>query len=793
MHETSQVNAVGNPIRSLVSLLRISDVIDHGLPEAAAKRYRRRQIRGIIDQMRIMLLGNTIFAPALSFQAWNAGINELVIAWTAVMLIFSWWLFLSWMKIYETDGAASDLTRFIRQTFVNSSLWFLGMALFYPVVEGDQKALVATIMAGSLAIGTVGFSRSPEVGLTYLWVQVVGNTTVAFTCGVRMGSSEDILLAFLLLIAGASLFNAVLERGRSSLAAFKAHEQLSEKSEVIELLLKDYEEQATEWLWQTDASGRILSAPSQILKLLDASATDLDDLDLTEIVSQKSSPDSSEDVSRLKKAFGQPTEFYDVKFDVFDKDRGGLRWILIKGRPQFETGEFKGFRGIFADATAEVNAERRVQFLASFDSLTELYNRNTVQRNLSELEAGDTAHTAFLIDLDGFKQVNDSYGHTIGDALLAAVANRLRTFQGRDTWVARLGGDEFFVLNSAVGPDDDIAWLGDQIIETLSRPFQVGNFEIQLSASIGVARFPSDTQIGLDLLSLTDLALYEAKSKGRNRIERFDLGMQQRFGQRNLLIERLKHAVGRGDIVPHYQSQHRLWDGQLIGFEALARWHHEELGWVAPDTFIPLAEQTGLIVDLGEQLMRQACRDACQWASSSDQDAVAVSVNISPIQFARTDVPGQIAAILTETGLAPHLLEIEITESVLISDRAQITDALRCISGMGVSIALDDFGAGYSSLGYLRELPLDRLKIDRSFMIGPKDLSTDPVLQMIIQLGHTLGMSVTAEGVEKEQQVEMLRHIGCDIGQGYFYSHPVPMTDLQRQSCAVTASPSARR
>lgn len=764
------------PLSLFVSFFRFGDVIEHGLPESVAMRYRRDQIRGIIDQMRVMLLGNTIFAPALSLQAWNAGINEVVIAWTGVMLVFSWWLFFAWKKIYETDGSARDLNRFMRQTFVNSSIWFLGMALFYPVVEGDQKALVATIMAGTLAIGTVGFSRSPEVGLTYLGVQVIGNTTVAFVCGVRMGSPEDILLAFLLLVAGVSLFNAVLERGRSSLAAFKAREQLSEKSEVIELLLKDYEEQSAEWLWQTDASGRIFRAPAQILRLLESVETDLDSFDLPEIIIQKSVTGSNEDVGRLTNAFEQRTEFHNVKLEILDKDRCDSRWILIKGRPQYEMGEFRGFRGIFADVTAEVTAERRVQFLASFDSLTELYNRNTVQKNLSDLKAGKTACTAFLIDLDGFKQVNDSYGHSIGDALLVTVGDRLRAFQGLNTWVARLGGDEFFVLRDDIVPDDDCgAWFGGQIIETLSQPFKVENYEIHLSASIGVARFPSDTPIGLDLLSLTDLALYEAKNKGKKRVECFNQGMQQRFSQRNILIERLKYAVAHGDISLHYQSQHRLWDRQLIGYEALARWRDDELGWVAPDVFIPLAEQTGLIVDLGEQLMRQACQDASQWASLTDQDAVAVSVNISPVQFARTNVPRLIANVLADTGLAPHMLEIEVTESVLISDQVQITESLRCISGMGVSIALDDFGTGYSSLGYLRELPLDRLKIDRSFTNGSKDLLRDPVLKMVVQLGHILGLSVTAEGIETEQQLNTLTEIGCDIGQGFFFSRPLPI------------------
>lgn len=758
---------------------RLKELSGSDMPVQAAKRYRRGQIRGTIEQMRLLLAGNTVFAPALSMQAWNTGANGVVIAWTVVMLVFSWGLFLSWRKTYQTDGAARDMRLFKLQTVANSSLWCLGMVLFYPLVEGDAKTIITTIMAGSLAIGTVGFSRAPEVAFIYLGILTVTNTAVALVTGIMTGASVDYLVAFLSLVAGISLFNAVVERGFAALKGFKDHEQISEKSEVIELLLKDYEEQTTQWLWQTDAQGQTVSAPAQILELLDRTACDFANLPLIELIAKAASPDSSDGVEKMTTAFEQWMEFYDVELSIETQSSNGPRWILMKGRPQFDMGEFKGFRGIFADATVSVNADRRIKFLANFDSLTKLYNRNSVQKRLSELNPDTDICTAILIDLDGFKQVNDSYGHAVGDQLLKVVADRLRKIEDDNSWSARLGGDEFLMLSETPKARSHAAlsWLADEINEALSRPFQVGSFNIQLSASIGLARYPEDTHKGTDLLLLSDLALYEAKARGRNRAEFYDQDMRNRLGRRTSMMERLKIAVRSGTIMPHYQSQHRLSDGRLIGFEALARWFDEELGRVGPDQFIPIAEQTGLIVELGEQLLRQACKDAFEWASEMGDDAPVVSVNISPIQFARMDMAALVAQVLKETRLPPHLLEIEVTEGVLISDKERITAALAEISELGVSIALDDFGTGYSSLSYLRELPLNRLKIDRSFVMALDDGDASPVLDMIIQLGHSLGLSVIAEGVEGEGHIGQLASMGCDDGQGYFYSRPMPVEE----------------
>jgi len=568
------VPSVFKLVRELVGKLGLSELSAEQFPEDVAKRLRRSQLRGTVEQMRVMLLGNTLFAPFLSLQAWNLGANLLVIVWTAVIILFSWWLFFDWRKAYNTDGSAADMRRFVKQTFVNSFLWMTGMALFYPMVSGDQKAVITTVIAGAIALGTTGFSRAPPAAFTYLAVQATGNSLVALYCGLTTGASVDYLISFLTMVAGLSLFSATIERGKSSILAFKDQEKLSEKAEVVELLLRDYERQATEWLWQTDQYGQIVRAPKQVLQLIGVHPEHVKKTRLASAVDAICTNESGPDVDRLRTAFSDQTEFHNVRLSILDPESGHLRWILMKGMPQFDRGEFRGFRGIFADATATVDADRRLQFLATYDSLTNLLNRNTLQTRLSELRPDSQFGVAFAVDLDGFKQINDSYGHQIGDLLLREVATRLQWLPDDNLCIARIGGDEFFVLLTADHPIDQShsTQIAADVCSSLSMPFQIEDFNLQISSSVGIARFPEDSRTGVDLLAQSDMALYEAKGIGGDRYAFFDKDMQDQHNNRVAVIERLKLAIQKGDIEPFYQSQHALKDGQLTGLEALARW-----------------------------------------------------------------------------------------------------------------------------------------------------------------------------------------------------------------------------
>lgn len=759
-------------------------------PEHLASRYRRVQLRSTIDQNRTFALFDTLFAPTMAYQAWDRGINIIVISWLVFALVHSWWAHFSWGQIYKSEGSASDLRRFELETFTSASVWALGIVFFYPIVDGEQRVAIAAIAVGALTLGAIGFARTASAAMGFLFVMTAGCTMVAIGSAIARGSYYDLLLGFLCVAAGLSVLVVVIERGKSDIEAFRDHEKLAEKSEVIDLLLKDYEAQATEWLWQTDGMGCFISVPEQVLSLLTHDQADLSARFMGDYVAARATPDSVDQVQRLRRCLRSQQEFHDITIGFYDHTKDCVRWILMRGRPQFAGGTFRGFRGIFADATVSVEAERQVQYLASYDTLTGLPNRNSMSRRLSELASKSHRVAALAIDLDGFKQINDSYGHHVGDCLLKGSSERLSDALPPGSFLARFGGDEFFALIPEREQSSHImlAHLADQLLESLSRPFTVENFEVQLTASIGLAFFPEDSSTGEDLMVRADLALYEAKNKGRNRFEFFTAHMQASLNHRIAITERLKRAVAVGIIQPHYQSQHALSDGRLIGFEALARWIDEDLGFIGPDVFIPIAEQTGLIVELGEQLMRSACLDALNWVDMLGDAAPVVSVNISPVQFARTDITGMVTRVLAETGLPAHLLEIEVTEGVLISNKARIAAALRELSEQGVSIALDDFGTGYSSLSYLRELPLDRLKIDRSFVMDLDPIKPNPIVSTVIQLGHNLGLSVIAEGIEDQSHIETLRSLGCDDGQGYFYNRPAPKADVDAYVASL-ASP----
>lgn len=759
----------------LARLLKLDELSFDDFSTETANRLRRNQMRGAIEQMRVFVVGNTVFAPVLSFQAWNTGINAVVVTWTAIMLCFSWWLFFRWQTTYTTDGSTADMQRFVNETKVNASLWCLGMVLFYPVVTGDGKTILTTVMAGSLALGTVGFSQTPRAAFWYLGIQTVTLTTVPLVFGMISGGPYDFVIGVLALFAGLAVLNAVVELARGQMRGFINHEAVIQKSEVIDLLLKDYETQSSDWVWQTGSEGQVLRFPNQVLELISGTDERADDATLYDILASNMDPMGDGDLAKVAQAFEEENEFHNVTLPFFSTSKGQLRWIMMRGRPQFNNDEFLGFRGIFADATTTVEAQKQVEFLAKHDPLTGTSNRNLVQSRLQQLAPETDSIMAYLIDLDGFKLVNDSYGHTVGDDLLSCVARRLTEIADPDDVIARLGGDEFLILtqrsSKREGLQEDA--LSDRLLSALSTPFRVGQYDIALSASIGTANFPQDTTDGPHLLNLADLALYAAKRSGRNRCVAFVPHMQDGLQKRMMVTERLRNAVQNNEIIPYYQAQYCTQTEQIIGFEALARWTDPELGMVGPDMFIPIAEETGLIHDIGQNLLLKACQDALSWRVPQGSLQPRVCVNVSPVQVMRGDLVGLVGAALETTGLPPNLLEIEVTEGVLIDDMIGTRTVLTDLSQMGVGIALDDFGTGYSSLSYLRALPLHRLKIDRSFIAEIDELEARSVVQTIIDLCRRLDLTVIAEGVETEDHVRTLAAMHCEILQGYYFSRPL--------------------
>lgn len=422
--------------------------------------------------------------------------------------------------------------------------------------------------------------------------------------------------------------------------------------------------------------------------------------------------------------------------------------------------------------------------MASHDGLTGLLNRTTITNHLNALTPEHDTHNLFLLDLDGFKEINDAYGHDIGDKLLCEVATRLGRCMPKAAKIARLGGDEFLMMAPADKNGNTLNAVSNQcpgktIIEVLGQSIFINDLELQLSGSIGISHFPSDARTGESLLKRADLALYVSKGNGRNQCNSFKPYMETEHSQKLNVQNHLRAAINQGDIHLHYQPQICMKTGRLSGFEALARWQDDVLGLVMPSDFIPIAEDSGLIVELGENILRRACLQAMDWPLlNNGEHALRVSVNMSSLQLSRSNIVQRIKSILYETGLPANRLELEITESVLITDPEKAVRTLNALSELGIAIAMDDFGKGYSSLTYLRNFSLTRLKIDSSFIASLHEPNGPQIVEAIIQLASAMNLEVVAEGIETDAQREILCALGCHYGQGYFFSDSLPQDKI---------------
>lgn len=432
----------------------------------------------------------------------------------------------------------------------------------------------------------------------------------------------------------------------------------------------------------------------------------------------------------------------------------------------------EGWLSIQEDVTDRYKSEKKIKFLADYDTLTGLPNRtqthDTLQAAIEQARKNDTKLALLYIDLDGFKEVNDTLGHPVGDHVLNEIGTRLKKFLGETITVGRLSGDEFVMIVKEFNYLPYLERLADRICADLAAPIHVEHDVIVLSASVGISIGPPANSQVDTFIQFSDLALYQAKADGGNRHCFFEEKMYARAKERQRMAADLRTAIQRNELILHYQPQIDLRTGNVSGYEALVRWQHDELGMVSPFQFISLAEETGQISEIGEWVLRTACKYAAGWPNKEK-----ISVNLSPVQFKRQDVSTMVKRVLWETGLQPERLELEITESVLIQSTDSVIITLRTLAEMGISIALDDFGTGFSSLSYLTTFPFNKIKIDKSFIdnLG-KDSEVTAIVAMIIGLGRNLDTVIVAEGIEEFRQHELLRASGCDQGQGFLYGRP---------------------
>jgi diguanylate cyclase (GGDEF)-like protein/PAS domain S-box-containing protein len=587
---------------------------------------------------------------------------------------------------------------------------------------------------------------------------------------------RDIMPALLLafgLIAGFACL--VLLHARKSELAIRASEAR----------FRDVADASADWIWETDAEGRLVFLSERFTEVMALTPQTFLTRPLGQLLD---AADRTETVVDLRRAMDARQPFRDLLCQL-ENGMGRSCILRFAGKPAFDhVGGFLGYRGIASDVTAQVEAERRARYLALYDPVTDLPNRELLRQRLDDALAGlrrcDGMVAVLLLDLDRFKGINDSFGHAAGDRLLRACSGRLKACLRQTDTVARIGGDEFALIQAGVEAVDQAQALCRRLLSALVEPFDLDGHEVIITASIGVALAPVDAEEPGRLLQHADVALYRAKDEGRNTFRFFEPEMDSRLQRRRELERDLRAALARGQLEVHYQLQVDLRSQEPVGVEALARWHHPERGWVPPQEFISVAEETGLILPLGEWVLRTACAQVAAWPE------LRISVNLSPVQFRHGDLIGLIRRVLEDSRLEAGRLELEITEGVLLSDTMSALTTLTSLRELGVRIAMDDFGTGYSSLGYLQTFTFDTIKIDRSFVGAIERRSeAEAIVRAVVGLGHSLGIRTCAEGVETAGQFAFLEGEGCDEVQGYYFSRPVSASDLAR----LLAAPASLR
>jgi diguanylate cyclase (GGDEF)-like protein len=742
-------------------------------------RLRAMQVQAVLTMTPVVAVSNVVGVGTLCWTFRDAAPLWLLVSWITLMLLAvawgarAWWRWRTQAPPKQASRRATD--RVTLHAVVIGVLWATPLPYLAAVASPSQLLVLTVIVVGIVCAGAPVLSPIRRAGTAFPLIVAVG-AAVGLT---QLRSDAAGTLAVLLVVYLLVMLFGVLSWSRMFKVRMVAELRAGEQREVIGLLLRDFEQNAADVLWEIDPEGRLAHVSRRMARLFSRSPSALEGRLLVELLTSRQrhlpaacASEGAVAIKKLAKHLEDGTPFGHIELPVWLSQR--TVWWSLTAKPV----DGGGWRGVVANVTAAREAQQHVWQLAHFDSVTNLSNRHRFRLELdtaleSVRQSGEQC-AVLCLDLDGFKTVNDALGHDMGDMLLRVVGQRLEAARREGDVVARLGGDEFGLIVREINTPDEVALVAGRVLYALGKPCEIGGVTVPLSASLGIALAPRDGLEADVLLKHADLALYAAKAAGRGQFSFYTQSMGARVVKRLGMERALREAIPGQQLRLVFQPQIRLADSRVSAFEALLRWTHPELGDVPPQEFIPVAEEAGMIQDIGKWVLHQACKEARAWPGD-----VRLAVNLSPLQVMARDLRADVAHALATSGLPPERLEVEITESVLMGDSHATLAKLHALRELGVRIALDDFGTGYSSLAYLRRFPFDQLKIDRSFV---REIVTRPdaraIVRATIEMANALRMETLAEGVEDERAVEVLRQHQCGSVQGFLISPPIRNDDV---------------
>jgi diguanylate cyclase (GGDEF)-like protein len=764
------------------------------LPEGAEPKLAWERATFLAYLLLVMsLVGiNTVLVLAADFTIWHK--HQLSFL-PFGCVIATYILFVVRSRVWLTSDARHRVpAKFLRE--VIWIMWVLGglyVILFLQmmhVAEAPQRSLIYGVVVGCMSTAVL---LAPVSVAFSFWCPITIGGFVSLLSGDSPADPFTlvILFGYAVLTAFCIIYlnNKMTERAINAI-------RIEENAELIKLLLRDFEENASDWLWETDAKLVLQHVSARLVQVAGKPREALTGRFPQVLFGPLSKADqqSGSALAKLNRYIGERSPFRDLVVPVMID--GEERSWMLTGKPIVDkSGRFVGYHGVGSDVTMVRRSQEQIAFLARHDSLTRLPNRVLFNEmlHLGCARCEEDGLALLCLDLDDFKSVNDTMGHATGDGILIAVSERLRGCIRDGDIAARLGGDEFAIILKTKDIEE-VAAVARRICERVSRPYHFDGRLVEIGVSIGVTLAPRDGMTPQLLLKNADLALYRAKADGRAIWRLYDVEMDERVQDRRSLQNDLRQALARGEFYLNFQPIIDFQTKRIVAAEALLRWYHPERGQLSPAEFVPMAEGAGLIAPIGAWVLRQACAIAATWPAD-----VHVSVNLSPLQFRDEELINEVDAALAESGLPPSRLELEITETTVLETNNQTIEALLELHGRGIRIALDDFGTGYSSLSYLRRFPFNKIKIDRSFI---RDLGQEKddasIILAIIGLAKSMKMVVTAEGVETERQAAFLSASGCSQAQGFLFYRPLSAEAIfeaiaANQSSTKAAAPNVIR